>query len=737
MANQFATPATAQAQIQAWLNAQDTVFLADGSVYPIIVDSQSNGAFGLQVPGGAVLDLNGATLLFSGIQNQVLAQDRASLVGRAGGTCGIIRNGTVRGPASRVVPGQLAAGNTNLMYFDAHGVAMAGLVDNVTLHDGLTQALQLNNVNGMTLRRLRTPRPAIADPYGRGGHYVDLDVTANGRYTEAIEFDDCDLDAFGSNAVRLENVRNIRLRNTRFRNYVSLVQDEYPYSSLEDVEFDAQCVFYSYVGLQNLRRRWSGGYYDNLGGGRVTLRGRMVGEDALILGHLNTPLVFSTNSHQFTNLKCEFMAFEGPNSHLVPLPDSSWITQSTGVKQRVTIYARPNSMPQYPFGVTPCVVAGAVGDNNTLSSAVQISLVPTYVSVYGLAKRGVRVSVAARTWTGQGNQQSWPSVNQNVPIDFIGEGGSAATIIDVQDANLAGLVVSGTNNRLVRFFGFTLRRAKGGSSSRGWLVNSAAANVEFYDVISDDCNCSNGGAGGRAQNYARLVLGPGTYATRCQATDTSHGGGFLIDQAGTAPSQVEGVGARDCSAAGSGGGLRINSPYCKVRSLELINNLALNGAGGLYVRFLTSGVAMGVFGLSGRGNAGSTGQASDVAVHVGSAASRVVLRSAVLGSASMAPGGSLVMAKDGPGNFDYADINSGVFGTFTLAGGVNTDLGGHQRSDPQFVADTTSVVLSSTSPARAAAVPQWQVGVERAPAGAQGEWFQISKSGKTTMGARP
>ena len=138
-----------------------------------------------------------------------------------------------------------------------------------------------------------------------------------------------------------------------------------------------------------------------------------------------------------------------------------------------------------------------------------------------------------------------------------------------------------------------------------------------------------------------------------------------------------------------------------------------------------------------RGRRGQSGQARDVAVQVGSSTSRVILRSAVLGSTGTAIGGSLVLAKEGPGSFDYADINIGVNGTLSTAGGVNTDLGGQQRSNPLFVADRHSVVLTTSSPARAAAVPQWQVGVERATVGAQGEWFQVAKNGKTTMGARP
>lgn len=753
MATQQATPLTTQTQIQAWLDGGDDVRLSGGSVYSIISDINQRSGIGIKIPAGRTLDLNGATLYWAGLLNQTVDLSSSSLVGALNTASPTIINGIIRGPDDRVLPGARANGSNCLLYMDANGIAMNFTLANLTIYNGPNQALQLNNTDGGTVTDVNVVEPSFDSPASGQwlGHYVDCDVTANGRVNRNVIWTRVKFGARKTQAHKLENVKGYRYYGCEF-GYTTIIQDQDPYAEIDDVEFDSACRWLSYVELGNLRRRWNGSALDNVGGGNITIRGSFLNDDALIYGVPTAAAIVTAgyagnqnnaDAAMFANLKAQRCNFRGKNSHLVPLPDSTWITRSSGVKKRVTIYFRQSRDPKYLFGVTPAVVKNAVDPSavSQLTYAVSTSLSATNVSTFYLASRGVTVEIdSSAPWTGANNTGAWANVNANVPVNWTSSGGAAAPfVIDASgQGNVGCMVMAGTNNAKQRVMHARLRNAgqtTPGSSSRGFLVNHANADVELYNVIGENCITTGGGGGGRAQAYASFKLLAGSGATNCQTTGSTNGGGWLIDASSTATSEVEGVRLVGNSAGGGGGALRISSPYCTVKSAEMVNNTAAAGPGGLQVSFSVASVTMSVYGLSGRGNVGSSGNGHDFQAFVGTAGSKVVLRSSVLASATA--GSTLVLGKTGSGNIDYGDLNVGTLGTTSFASGTNTSLGNVLTSDPLLVADATSVVLQASSPCKASVTPRWTVGSERPTVAFDGSWFPVNASSKTTMGARP
>jgi len=418
---------------------------------------------------------------------------------------------------------------------------------------------------------------------------------------------------------------------------------------------------------------------------------------------------------------------------MVPVSGSAWITRSVGVKDRVTMYARQSRSSHYPFGISPPVVKGDVTPTvvNNLTTTVSTGINAATVGNYYLATRGVTLELESTApWTGANNTGGWPLLNVNVPVDFVGEGGASnPAIIDSQGGTAAGFSISGTNTAKVRFIDIECRNSQGGSSSRAWTINNAAADVELYNVKGRNCTTTNGGAGGRFQAYAAGYIGPGCESINCVATN-GNGGGPLIDSSGTSVVTVEGHRSIGCSATtGSGAGMRINSGYAVVRSLEMVNCSAPAGTGGLSISWSTAAITQNIRNVSGRGNTSVAGTGTDISVFVSTAGSTVDVRSSVLAS------GGLVMNKTGSGTLAYGQINSGISGTLSI-GAPLSDLGGNQTSDPLLVTDTTSVALQATSPCKNAATPFWTVNVQRPTLAHDGSYFLTNLAGNTSMGAR-
>jgi len=748
MTTQYATPLTTAAQIQTWLNGGDDVVGSAGSVVPVIPNVAANNGLGISVPTGRTFDLNGCTLLCAGVLNNTLDTDGYSVLGTRDATGWTIRNGILRGAANRLPSGARANTSGNLISHRAIGITQSGLMEDLTLYDGQAQAMQFNDCDTITLRRLVTPRPAYGPP-GSGvyiGHYVDFDTTALTRVTKNITIDSCKFDSNGNDCMKIENGDAFTIKATQFLSFLSIVQDASPYGYLANIDFDSLCTFYSFIQLQNLKRRWSGAAYDNAGAGTVKIRGRFVGDDALILGGLTTAAIvtadYASNQNNadaahFAALTAEQCVFEGANSHLVPLSSSSWITKSVGVKERATLWARKTRSSHYLAGGTvPSAVKNNVdpADLNALVNSVTHNLAAAMVTGYYLGTRGVRYVIESTTpWTGSGNLGVASACASNVAIDWISDGGASKpfTIDAFGVANAACWAFTSANASKQRLINALLLNASGGSSARGWIVNHASADVEFYGVESRDCTCTNGGGGGRTQAYTAVYLGPGTKATRCSATGSTHGGGFLLDASSTSIVTVEGVRGESCTAGGGGGFMRIGSGYVKFNSGESVACSASAGPGGLSISWSTAAITQSVFGFSGRGNVGSSGQANDVGAFIGTAGSKLNFKGAVLAS------GGITLAKTGSGNIDYGEINYGSGNAPSVASGTNVDLGGSQSSDPLLVADTTSVALQSTSPCKGAATPRWTLNSERPTLAFDGSWFLLNASNKTTMGARP
>lgn len=749
MATQYATPLTTAAQIQTWLSGGDDVVGSAGSVVEVVPNVAANNGLGIAVPTGRTFDLNGCTLLCSGVLNNTADTDSYAVIGTRDAQGWTIKNGIVRGAANRLPSGARANTSGALVSHRAPSIVQGGLMQDLTLYDGQEQAVQMNDCDTIVLRRIVTPRPAYAPP-GSGvyiGHYVDIDTTALTRTTKNITFDNCTLDSKGQDALKLENAETIAFINKNtFLNYISIIQDASPYGQLAGIDFGDLTTFHSAVLLQNLKRRWNGSAYDNAGAGTVTLRGRFVGDDALIIGLLTSAAIVTADyassqnnadAAHFAALLAQRCLFEGRNSHLVPLPSSSWITRSVGVKERVTIYARKSRSDQYlASGQTPAVMKNNVdpADLNALVNSVTHSLAVAMVSGYYLGTRGVRFDIESSTpWTGSGNLGVASSCASNVPIDWVSDQGLAAPfVLDASGvSNVACWSFSSANASKQRLISALLKNASGGSSSRGWVVNHASADVELYGVESMDCTTTNGGGGGRAQAYTSVYLGPGVKATRCSTTGATHGGGFLIDASSTNIVTIEGVRGESCAAGGAGGFMRLGSGYARFLSGESVNCSASTGPGGLSISWSTAAITQNVYGYSGRGNVGSSGQANDVAAFIGTAGSKLVFKGALLAS------GGITFVKTGSGNCDYGEINYGSGNAPSLASGTNVDLGGNQTSDPLLVADTTSVELQSTSPCKGAATPGWTLNTVRPTLAHDGAWFQINASNKTTIGARP
>jgi len=713
------------AEIQAAL-ASDNVTLASAAYYPFVATQGVNASTCLVIPAGRNLDLNGSTLFFAGIIGQTLDTDAAALLAYAAGAVGgTVRGGYLRGPASRLVAGGRPACGNRLIGLSQNGVVFNGLFEDLTLYDAQAQAISILNVNGLTLRRVSTPRPTALPPAGASaGHYIDLDVTANDRLTQAIVVENCDLDSYGQECLKMENVTNIRVRGTRMRNYVTIVQDLVPYSSLSDVEFASDCRFDAWVGLANLRRRSVAGVPDNLGTGNVTIRGRFVGDSALIYGADSTA-TGDTNANMYANLAAEYCSFEGQNSHCVPVNGSAWITKSSGVKTKLTIYVSPTATPN---GIVPSAAVSGVGGNTTLAQALGASLSTANVAAYFLATRGVTVDLGQGTLTGANNLGvSWSTYTGVCPIDFCGRG-STLTFVDAEQAAVGATFSHATNTSKQRVIGVTFKNA----TNRGWLVNSAVADIEFYDTVSDTCTTANGGGGGRLQVYAAAYLGPGTKAVNCSTTGATNGGGFLISASGTSPVTVEGVRGERCTAGGNGGAIYNQSAYCNIKSAELVNNTSATGAGGLFSTWSVAAVTQSIRNVTFRGNVGAGGN-NDCGLICGTATGKISILDCIFAS------GGTVLTKSGAGDLDYgrSNIGSGALGSIT--GGANTLIAANQVSDPLFTSstDTSVVSLQSTSPCKGAAVPNWTVGTNCPTLSFLGEWFNVNASSATTMGARP
>lgn len=736
----FASPSATWSEIQGLL-ATDDVTLNPGSVYPGSATIGTNSSAGIVVPAGRKLVISGATIDWTAVVNQTAdTQGTASILLNAGSQ--LLGDGVVQGPASRALAGSRANHSHRLVYAD-NGASFATplniLIEDVTFRNGPNQAIQFNNARGITVRNPKTPAPLVKPTCSGAfvGHYIDLDVTANGRVTRDITFEGGDYDAFGQEALKLENVQTIRVvRDPRngalavFRSYVTITQDVTVAGSLSDVEMEAE--WQSRIALSNLRRQWNGSAIDNLGAGTVTIRGRFTGNGMILGGQTSAGITGpgSTDAEMFANLIADRCTFEGKNSHMVAgITGTAWMTRCSGIKPRVTVYVRNASNPKYPFTTVLPINAdnvGAEGAGNTVSSINTGLTAAGVAAAFDLANRGVVVNLPQGTLTGAQNVGASFSISQNLPITWQADG--AGCTLDGAGSTSSGFSITGTNTGRQVFDNITCQNFINSTSTRGWTINSTSANVELYRVRSVNCNnTSGGGGGGRAQNYASLYLGPGVEASGCSTQ--VNGGGFLIDASATSVCTIEGARAINCTAA-SGGGMRIGSAYAAVRSFEAVNCTGVSGSGGISASWSVAAVTQTIEHFTGRGNVGNAGGGNDAGVFVGTAGSKLILRRSVLGS------GGLVMNKTGPGDLDYGELHRDSSSSVSVASGTNTDLGGNALATVNFSGASTSTTLVWDSPGRNAANVAWTAGTQRPYLTPDGSWLQVDAASKTNMGAR-
>lgn len=119
------------------------------------------------------------------------------------------------------------------------------------VHNYPVQAQSINSIDGYTPTRLKTTanrNPIVAS------HYNDFDAVAFDKPSTAVTPVSCDWNSFGHECMKLENVNVFTDTGTRFRNYVTLANDEADiYYGLGTVTFNSS-IFDDYISHTHLKR---------------------------------------------------------------------------------------------------------------------------------------------------------------------------------------------------------------------------------------------------------------------------------------------------------------------------------------------------------------------------------------------------------------------------------------------------------------------------------------------------
>ncbi|MBN2172329.1 MAG: right-handed parallel beta-helix repeat-containing protein [Candidatus Krumholzibacteriota bacterium] len=173
---------------------------------------------------------------------------------------------------------------------------------------------------------------------------------------------------------------------------------------------------------------------------------------------------------------------------------------------------------------------------------------PTIQPALDAADNGDTVLVAPGTYIGNGNR-NLDLLGKDLRV--IGEVGSAATIIDCQDASRA-FTVDANPYPFTLIQGFTIRNGIGvtPSTAAGGAIRVVEASPTLRDLVIADCS------------------------------STSWGGGIHLYHA--SGSILEGIDVRGCAAVGHGGGISVWESSVSLDTVVVAGNQATARGGGLY-----------------------------------------------------------------------------------------------------------------------------------------------------------
>lgn len=122
------------------------------------------------------------------------------------------------------------------------------------LYDGPTQQGQFNSVVGITCTRVKTGYTLQVYPT-QAAHGFDFDAVAYDKPCTTVTLTTCTFDAYGQDAMKMENTNTVSATGCTLNGYWALTQDnDIPYSSLSGISI-SNSQFNSWLSLGYLKRR--------------------------------------------------------------------------------------------------------------------------------------------------------------------------------------------------------------------------------------------------------------------------------------------------------------------------------------------------------------------------------------------------------------------------------------------------------------------------------------------------
>lgn len=436
---------------------------------------------------------------------------------------------------------------------------------------------------------------------------------------------------------------------------------------------------------------------DNGSAGRVTFTNcTFNGEDACIFGGDN----YGINYGAVTVTGC---TFNGRNSIVFPTAYQAFrptITNCTGINPSFTLWIRNTVNPKYvniygPAGAFPTVIQ-SLGQVSFASPITSLAS-PIYD---GYDFTNARITAMNDTYVST-KFVGVTNGNVNLPFSFESETPYGA-IIDGTGFASSFIGLSGTNNKLVKISGFYIKNFTGGSSSRGIMVNNAAAVGEITGNYFYNCSSTTGGGGGiRVQNAQSAFIHKNTFE-QCSGTTSGNGGAVLVDVVNCS---VKSNYFYNCAVAPGGTGvLRLNG---SVAGTTLVSGNVFVGSTGtnavavaISVSSSTAGVTFNVFNNSIYGSTSGV-TFNDVGIFVSNATTTCNFSNNIAYSS----GTTNSVAKTGGGIINYG--NNCTATAFSVASGTNNNLGGNITTNPAFTSLTTLTINTSS--------PCYETGVSNLP----------------------